>query len=273
MTPNRAVHRRLRLISPHMRGPDVRALQGRINAELGHRDLGWRKIATDGELGRQTIGAAFFTAFVIGLSRSRLKAVRAGRVTEEVQHLLRNPEDRSRRDRLRERLRRGRVAKLRHAHNGPARVLEWMRSKVGTTESPPGSNWGPEIGEWIRFTGYSGPVYWCGCFACFAVVAIGKAKVPVPSRMGYGPYIVDDARNGANGFHAVPVEDAQAGDVFVYWGGEHIGVCAGPTRSGVVHAVEGNTSSDAGSSQSNGGGVFEKRRSVSDVTVCARPEY
>jgi hypothetical protein len=46
----------------------------------------------------------------------------------------------------------------------------------------------------------------------------------------------------------------------------------GPTVNGMVHTVEGNTSSSTGS-QNNGGGVYERRRPVSDVAVIARPEY
>ena len=65
----------------------------------------------------------------------------------------------------------------------------------------------------IQFTGYTGPVFWCGCFACWVVCKLGGAKIPNRIRMGYAPYITADAQAGANGFTAVPVVAAQPGDI------------------------------------------------------------
>ena len=94
-------------------------------------------------------------------------------------------------------------AKLKAKQDGGAKdAVAWARKKIGTTESPAGSNWGPEIGEWIKYTGYSGPVYWCGCFVCYAVVNIGGANIPNRIRLGYHLNIVADAKAGVNGLKA-----------------------------------------------------------------------
>lgn len=199
---------------------------------------------------------------------------------------------RARLDRNRRRLQRARafVRRLRHSgkrlrryleraekrearkNDGPAKVVSWCLSKRGVTESPPNSNRGPEIDVWTRFTGYNPPVYWCGCFAAYAACKIGGAEIPNPNRLGYHGYIISDARARQNGLVAVPVSEARAGDIVAY-SFAHIGVIVGPTTGGQVHTVEGNTSSQDGGSQNNGGMVAERRRPVSDVAVIARPSY
>lgn len=155
---------------------------------------------------------------------------------------------------------------------GPLDAVAWCRRQLGTTEHPPGSNWGEPVEDWIRFTGYTGPVPWCGCFAAFAVVKIGGAAIPAVQRLGYHGFIIDDARAGRNGLRAVPVEEARPGDLVAY-DFAHIGVIVGRTEAGAVHTIEGNTSPASGGSQNNGGGVYERRRPIGDVAVIARPAY
>jgi hypothetical protein len=171
------------------------------------------------------------------------------------------------------------LAELRNPKGGPDEVVTWLKKVADTTESPYGSNLGPfPITECQLFTGYHVPdangkgVFWCGCLACYAVVKIGGAGITYPIRMGYGPSIIADAKAGANGFHAVPFSQAQAGDVLVYWGGEHIGVAIDKPSGSTIKTGEGNTSSADGS-QSNGGGIYLKTRTSADVTIVARPVY
>jgi hypothetical protein len=147
------------------------------------------------------------------------------------------------------------------------------------TENPAGSNSGPDVTRdgkkggvsfWERYFGLPA-CYWCGCFAGFCAKAIGKAKLT--GVLTYGPDIIADANSHRNGLVAVPADESRGGDLPVYWGGEHIGLCVGPPSNGCLNTIEGNTSSDSSASQSNGGGVFPKHRPFSDVTVVARPLY
>ena len=151
------------------------------------------------------------------------------------------------------------------------RSMRLHNRMYGITEQPYGSNWGPHIEDWIRYTGYTGPVYWCGCLTCYAVVEIGGAKIPARSRLGYDGYINADAAAGQNGLRRVSLDDARAGDVT--WDFHHISTCVGPVSGGCIPSIDGNTSSDDAGSQSNGGGVFRKNRSVSSVVTVARPAY
>lgn len=147
-----------------------------------------------------------------------------------------------------------------------------VKELVGVKEQPPGSNWGGMVERMIRFTGYTFPVYWCGCFACWVTCKIRGINIPNRIRMGYAPYITEDALKGRNGFKAVSVEKAKRWDVGCLWGGKHIVVIWEAPKNGLVKTIEGNTSGGAGS-QSNGGEVAFKVRSIADFDrgIVARP--
>lgn len=277
----KAVHRRLHLTSPMSDGPDVRALQEAIKAGLARHKVDWLPLAVDGKFGRQTLRAARFYAWILGLGTQHRKAIKErDSIPKETQRLLRNPSERSGRERRRARRRQPRLVKIRkHQDEGAKAAVAYAKAMVGVTENPAGSNSGPEVTRkgrrggitlWERFFGLPA-CYWCGCFAGYCAKAIGQAALT--GVLTYGPDIIADAQSHRNGLVAVPASQSRPGDLFVYWGGEHIGFCVAKAVGGVVNAVEGNTSSDAAASQSNGGGVFPKQRAFSDVTVVARPLY
>ncbi len=157
---------------------------------------------------------------------------------------------------------------------GPAAAARWAKEQEGISESPAGSNMGPGITSWERFTGYAPPpgVYWCGCFVCAAVVGKGKAKVPSRIRLGYNEYIVQDAQGNRNGLKEVKKENARKGDIAVM-NFPHIVLVTGPPSGGYLPTAEGNTSPDDAGSQFNGGCVALKRRAMSEVRLVARPKY
>lgn len=277
----KAVHQPLHLTSPLAKGPDVRALQSAVKKGLVHYKVDWLPMTIDGEFGRQTLRAARFYAWILGLGGEHRKALKKNAaVPAATQTLLRNPEKRSRRERRRSERRRPQLAKIRRRQDeGAKAAVAYAHAFLGTTENPAGSNSGPDITRngnkggisfWERY--FKLPAcYWCGCFAGFVAKAIGKAKLT--GILTYGPDIIADANGHRNGLIAVPASESRGGDIPVYWGGEHIGFCVGPPSDGHLHTIEGNTSSDNAGDQSNGGGVFEKHRPFSDVTCVARPLY
>lgn len=270
--PNKQeVHRGLSLASPTPEGKDVEVLQGQINEQFDHFEID-KRIEKDGDFGAKTLKAAREIAFAMGVVGPARKKLRKGRVSKGTQRLIRGRE-KTRREKLATGRRKSYRKKLRKRYDraGGKKAIDWAKSKVGTTESPAGSNWGPRIGEWIKFTGYTGPVPWCGCFAAFAVVKIGGARIPNRIRLGYTGYIVADARSGRNGLREVSSASARAGDIVVFDFG-HIGLIKHVDGS-TLYTVEGNTSAGESGSQANGGGVFERVRSLGDVVVIARPDY
>ena len=272
---DKTVHRSLHLATPHLKGPDVSALQGSINKQFAHLKID-RSVTVDGELGAQTFAAAKQVAICLGVVGPGHKKLKRNTVSMGTQALIRGRK-RTTAETIAGTARAPYRAALRKRYaKAPGEVaIERALKYVGTTELPYGSNWGPKVSKFILYTGYTGPVYWCGCFACWTICKLGGAKIPNRIRMGYAPYITEDAKAGANGFTAVPVQDAQPGDIGCLWGGEHVvTVREKYSGGGLVKTIEGNTSSADGS-QSNGGGVFLKERSIGDFDsgIVARPSF
>lgn len=267
-------HRTLRLVSPPQKGTDVEALQAALNKEFSHRKLNWREVKADGVFGAHTLRACAFLGWVLGFSGRRVDAIlghaKGGpHVSKKVQQLLRNPQQRSILDHTREKARKSKVAKLRHTHyTGPAVAVGYLLNMAEAGVHETGStNTGTLVDKWESYFGIHGEP-WCGCLAGYAAKAIGKSRAT--TWFPYGPSIIADANAGRNGIHAVPFDQAQPGDILVYWGGEHVGTCVQRPSGDQIQAVEGNTSPNDGDSQADGGCVARKTRSRSDVTCVAR---
>jgi hypothetical protein len=270
-----AVHRDLVLTVPNMAGPDVQALQRAINArarELPYTDA---NLHPDGQFGPFTLHAARRVAFALGLSNDVISAIEAGTVAQLTQQLIRQPArllpaDLQRAiDRVPELERRYKAR-----HTGAQAAVRWARlqARRHVHENPPASNWGHPVQDWITYTGYKGPVPWCGCFVAEAAVKHGGAKVEDRIRLGFDGFIVDDANAKKNGFEeAVSPHEAQPGDIATFTF-HHIGLVVGPTKNGMIHTIDGNTSAANGLNP-DGGEVAEHRRPVDLVAVVGRLRY
>ena len=178
-----AVHRDLTLTTPETKGPDVKALQKALNTrghELPFTDV---NLDTDSEYGTHTGRAAHRVAFALGLSDDECQRIKGGMLCQLSQQLIRDPSGLSPEDRQRRRARKPILKRRYEAQQRRARrqAVKWARRQIGTTEHPKGSNWGHPVQDWITFTGYGGPVFWCGCFVAFAVVEKGGAQIRSPN--------------------------------------------------------------------------------------------
>jgi len=265
-------HRTLRLISPHRKGEDVRALQAAINAELAHRKLEWRQITVDGEFGGQTLHACAFLGWVLGLGGRRLNAINGYQphVSIAVQRILRNPERRSAADRQREKTRKAKVQKLRKAHNeGPAAAILFIRQEAAKGVHEIGeTNTGPEVDKFEKQFGLHAEP-WCGCLAGYAAINYGHCLAKELS-FWYGPALIQEAAERKDGCYPVPFDQIEGGEILVLWGGEHVVTAAAPSKGNTVETGEGNTSPTNGNSQADGGCVAMKTRNRSDVSVAIR---
>jgi hypothetical protein len=265
-------HRTLRLVSPHRKGEDIRALQAAVNAEFRHRKLDWREIKVDGEFGNQTLHACAFLGWVLGFSARRLHALRnyQPHISIEVQRLLRNPEKRGSADRAREKSRKPKVQKLRQAHNeGPAAAIAFIREEAARGVHEIGeSNTGPEVDKYTAKFGLHA-VPWCGCLAGYAAIEYGHCLASGLS-FWYGPSLIAEAAARKDGCYPVPFEKIEGGEILVLWRGDHVVTAAAPSKGSTVETGEGNTSPTNGNSQADGGAVAIKTRSKSDVTVAIR---
>lgn len=154
----------------------------------------------------------------------------------------------------------------------PARIraLNCAVRKIGVTEHPPGSNRGRIIDSWNLEAGAPVGSYWCCSFvhACFKTVGVtlpGGASVGALLGQAHSRgWVVKRPLKGDlacfdfgenNGFGAY---------------GDHIGFVEkviglrwkNGVFAGYIATVEGNTSSGVTGSQSNGGGVYRRRRLI-----------
>jgi hypothetical protein len=278
------VHRSLHLGTPLTDGADVRALQSVVAASLKHYKIDWLPLKVDGQFGPQTLHAARFLSWVFGLGNAHRKPIKKGNLAEATQQLLRNPEHRSRADRRRAKRRQPRLEEIRKAQSeGPLAAIAYAESFIGTTENPAGTNTGPThtnvkgqkggVSFWESYWGL-GACYWCLCFACYCVKAVGGARIS--GNCAYSVAIEGYARNHENGWIEVSVPDSRPGDVSIWkFDGPSAPSDHGElvVEAGVREDIGGNTSSDNAGSQSNGGGVFAKHRDLSQLSMVARPLY
>ena len=130
-----------------------------------------------------------------------------------------------------------------------------------------------KYGKWYGLDGNP----WCAMFVSWVFHEVGLGtKVNASSKKGFASC---DA--GLKWFakknKLVPVGQAQEGDIAFFQFDDdaqpdHVGiVIKNNTRLKRLVCIEGNTSSDNKGSQSNGGGVYKKKRPYGTVMAVARP--
>lgn len=146
-------------------------------------------------------------------------------------------------------------------------ALRW----VGKTESPAGTNICKPFTTWYGWNGWGAP--WCAVFVSYCLDKAGFAPVePGKARWAYCPYLLRDARDGKFGLSMASEREAAKGTIVLYdWDKDgvpdHVGFATSPVdlRTGTIATVEGNTSPGVEGSQSNGGGVYQRQRSLRDI--------
>lgn len=252
-------HRDLYLTSPLIHGQDVRQLQVAVNKRFQPH------IQADGQYGPKSEHAVAVVAWRLGCLH------RDGRVS--VQNAILHPESRTK-GQLERAKHRAEIAK--QQGQGLAAIVKHAEKYVGVSENPPGSNMGnPNPAGWEAHWGIS-HAPWCGAFAgCMILEAGGH----VTNRVVYCPWIVLDAKAGANGFEKWSSTRGGVGPgwlILYDWDGDgvsdHVGIVRGFTPT-TVKTVEGNTSSGNSGSQSNGGMVANRERPLALILGYAKPRF
>lgn len=101
-------------------------------------------------------------------------------------------------------------------------ALAWAKSQVGVSEVPPGSNWGPQVSQYLKAAGFSSPEPWCASFVTWCYNKAGK-KVTFPD-----PALVQNWDNWAQA-HGEVVTRPFRGDLVTFdWNNDkwydHIGI-------------------------------------------------
>jgi hypothetical protein len=151
-----------------------------------------------------------------------------------------------------------------------ASVVEIAKSEIGTTEF---ANNDTKYGKWYGLNNQP----WCAMFVswCYDKAGLG-AKVSAQSGKGFAS-CAHGLKFFAETNKLIPVGQAKAGDIAFFQFDkdaepDHVGIIKfNNTALKYLQVIEGNTSADKSGSQSNGEGVYLKRRSYSLVMAVARP--
>lgn len=268
--PNREIHRPLSLVTPNMQGPDVEELQESINADFSGFKLPGR-CDVDGEFGPQTKRRANRILYLLGADPQG-EGLAGPLFTQAEQKIIRDPSSRTReqKERSERRVEQALAAASRH-DDGADKAAGWCLSQKGVTEKPLGSNWGEPVETWIKFCGFTGPVFWCGCFVAYGAMKIAGAAVKYPTVLTHNEEMLRYADAGGYGVERVSIAEARRGDI-VSFTFAHIGMLLGPIEGGRLWTVEGNTGQQG--QQNNGGGVYEHNdRTTGVVLGIVRPDY
>lgn len=149
-------------------------------------------------------------------------------------------------------------------------ISEIALQEVGTTEVPDNKT---KYGKWYGMNGQP----WCAMFVSWVYAQAGLSKsIAASTSKGFASCDLG-LKWFAKKNKLVPVGQAQEGDIVFFQFDDdaqpdHVGiVLKNNTRLKRLVCIEGNTSPDNKGSQSNGGGVYKKKRSYATVMGVARP--
>ena len=158
-----------------------------------------------------------------------------------------------------------------------SKALAWAASQIGY------SRWddpeeGSLYGRWYAkrhgaYYGTSG-VPFCAMFASWCLTDDDGNSVIPGGDFAYVPYGINAARAAGQ---LVDPSSAAPGDLICFdWDGDGVADHVGLVEANYgawVQTIEGNTSSGAAGSQSNGGGVWRRTRDWDSVCAVIRPSY
>lgn len=150
-------------------------------------------------------------------------------------------------------------------------IWEYCEQQIGITEFPAGSN----IVKYNEHYYEKGHRYflspkdypWCGTF-CWEAYLQGGFEIPKEYKIHYVPTTYYKAK-----INKFTTKEPQLGDLIIFEFAsdsdneiDHIGIFGEwIVKNHSFTTIEGNTSSSDKGSQSNGGGVFKKKREMKDV--------
>lgn len=150
------------------------------------------------------------------------------------------------------------------------KLMELCEASVGYTE---GANNDTTFGKWYGLN--NNP--WCAMFVSWVFNEAGRvSEIAASSKKGFASCDAGLKWFAKKG-NLVPIGNAQPGDIAFFQFDDdaqpdHVGiVIKNNIKLKRLVCIEGNTAGDAKGSQSNGDGVYKKKRPYSLVMAVARP--
>ena len=154
------------------------------------------------------------------------------------------------------------------------KILNILKQEVGTTESPANSN-NVKYNTWYYGKKVSGDAYpWCMSMMAWL---FDKANASSLFYGGKKTASCGELKKYAIANNQWVTSNYKVGDlVMMNFNGkttpQHVGFVT-DVKGSTIYTIEGNTSFDDKGSQSNGGAVAEKKRSLSVIVGAYRPNY
>ena len=149
-------------------------------------------------------------------------------------------------------------------------IVDIAKQEIGYEET--GNN-NTKYGKWFGLNNQP----WCAIFVSWCYDQAGLVKsVAAQTKKGFSSCDAGLKWFSKQG-KIVPIGDAQEGDIVFFQFDtdaepDHVGIVAkNMKRIQALRTIEGNTSPSNKGSQSNGGGVYEKKRSYATVMAVIRP--
>lgn len=148
-------------------------------------------------------------------------------------------------------------------------ALDVAKEEIGYQET--GNN-DTKYGKWYGLNNQP----WCAMFVSWCFAQIGEsAKIAAQTKKGFASCDVG-LKWFAKHNKLIPTGQAQAGDIVFFQfdsdaQADHVGIVAKNDGKKNLWTYEGNTASNSKGSQSNGDGVYFKKRAYSLVMGVARP--
>lgn len=149
-------------------------------------------------------------------------------------------------------------------------LLDIAKAELGTVEAPVNKT---KYGKWYGLNGQP----WCAMFVswCFNQAGLSKS-IAAQSPKGFASCDAGLKWFAKKG-KLIPVGQAKPGDIVFFQFDDdaqpdHVGIVTSNNRvTKNLNCIEGNTSSGNAGSQSNGDGVYKRKRSYSLVMAVVRP--
>ncbi|MDJ1494161.1 CHAP domain-containing protein [Cytophagaceae bacterium DM2B3-1] len=141
--------------------------------------------------------------------------------------------------------------------------IQLAKKYVGVVEYPKNSNSGKEVDMFLRYVGLAPGHSWCAAFVSFC---IGRSNVHEPKVISAAArkFVTDKsvrAYDVLTGKYKVPPGSIVVWQRGTTWQG-HVGFVVNQSGQNQFQTIEGNTSSGRKGSQFDGGGVYERTRSI-----------
>jgi hypothetical protein len=200
----------LRLESPFLRGPDVKALQQAMHT---NKYGDFFRFSVDGVFGPLTAHRVAATKWWLGYKPENIQPFAGDLLLDILQGKVPLTADQA----ARRGVRQSEIHKHIPGKTMGEKALTWALSTVGQHETPPGSNCCPATNEWGH-----GAMPWCAVEVSLAYLHAGSTAFDKSRQLWqWVPGMWQAAKDGGHGFTVIKAAELRAGDIIIHGPGAY----------------------------------------------------